>query len=459
MERETATAHIRPVERGERPVERGGRLVERERELDRLGGAVEGARRGRGALVVVEGHAGIGASRLLEATSQSAARAGVTVLRARGSELETGVAHGVVLQLLEPVVAGASAGERRALLADAAALAEPLLTGIPPASCTSPGRLVSPPHHALFRIVANLAAGAPALLVVDDAQWADTASLRFLAHLAARLDRLPVAVVVAAHPTFAGKSRALLERLATDPAAELIVPPPLSAAGVTSMLRDALGREPDEAFGRACAEVTGGVPFLVRELARALARERVAPREASAARVLATGTDSVARTVLVRISRLPRGSLELARATSVLGDGAPLRHAAELAGLDVPSAGTAVDALATDGLLRPGEPLRFMHPIVRTSIHAGLPRARRAQLHTHAARLLARDGLPAERIGAQLIPGRAQGDAWTVATLETAAASALGRGAPRSAARYLRRALRAPDGSAPRPRGRRAGVR
>jgi DNA-binding CsgD family transcriptional regulator len=434
----------------EGPPTGGGRLVERELELARLGAAVERARRGCGALVVVEGHAGLGKSRLLEAASESARRAGVTVLGARGSELEAGAAHGVVLQLLEPCLARASAGERTTLLAGAAARAEPLLAG----RGLAPGDQIA--HalcHALSRVVSNLAERAPVLLVVDDAQWADEASLRFLAYLAARLDRLPVALAVVVEPTRTGASRLLLERLATEPAADVVLPAPLSPAGVASMLRNALGRDPDEAFARACAQVTGGIPFLVRELGRGLARERIAPRAASASRVLATGTDSIARTVLHRLARLPDGALGLARAISVLGDGTPLRHAAALAGLDASVAGAAVDALATEGVLAAGEPLRFVQPVVRNSIYAQLPCTRRAELHARAAHLLARDGLPAERIGAQLVLGAAQGEPWTVEVLETAAARALDRGATRSAARYLRRALDEPPVPA-----RRAGV-
>lgn len=424
----------------------GGRLVERELELARLGAAVERARRGCGALVVVEGHVGLGKSRLLEAASESARRAGVTVLRARGSELEAGAAHGVVLQLLEPCLARASAGERTTLLAGAAARAEPLLAG----RGIAPGDQIA---HALFRVVSNVAERAPVLLVVDDAQWADEASLRFLAYLAARLDRLPVALAVVAEPIRTGASRSLLERLATEPAADVVLPAPLSPAGVASMLRNALGRDPDDAFARACAQVTGGIPFLVRELGRGLARERIAPRAASASRVLAVGTDSIARTVLHRLARLPDGALGLARAISVLGDGTPLRHAAALAGLDASVAGAAVDALAAEGVLAAEEPLRFVQPVVRNSIYAQLPCARRAELHARAAHLLARDGLPAERIGAQLVLGAAQGEPWTVEVLETAAARALDRGATRSAARYLRRALDEPPVAA-----RRAGV-
>jgi hypothetical protein len=79
------------------------RLLEREVELAALGSALESAREGGGRLIVVEGAAGNGESALLAASVEQAGRYGLRVLRARGSELERGLAFGAVRQLFEPV--------------------------------------------------------------------------------------------------------------------------------------------------------------------------------------------------------------------------------------------------------------------------------------------------------------------------------------------------------------------
>jgi len=77
-------------------------LVERDDDLARLAGGLAAAREGRGSLVAIEGPAGIGKTRLIERLRGDASGAGLTVLSARGGELESGFAFGVVRQLLAP---------------------------------------------------------------------------------------------------------------------------------------------------------------------------------------------------------------------------------------------------------------------------------------------------------------------------------------------------------------------
>ena len=165
------------------------RLVERERELGVLERVAESARAGSGVSVVVEGPPGIGKSHLLSAARTGAAEAGLAVLFARGGELEREFPFGIARQLLEPVVMAADAGERARLLAGAAALSEPVVVG--PADGggveASFGAL-----HGLYWLAANVASVRPALVVVDDVQWADLASLRWLVFLARRLEGVPL---------------------------------------------------------------------------------------------------------------------------------------------------------------------------------------------------------------------------------------------------------------------------
>src|ERR1700756_2710725 len=79
-----------------------------------------GARAGHGGVLLITGLAGIGKTVLLEAARERAGQAGMRVLAGRGGELESGFWLGVARQLLEPLLAGASAEEREALLAGAA---------------------------------------------------------------------------------------------------------------------------------------------------------------------------------------------------------------------------------------------------------------------------------------------------------------------------------------------------
>src|SRR4051812_42166944 len=152
-------------------------LLERDAERDALVAALSDARDGSGALVVVEGAAGIGKTRLLREARETGERMGLRVLAARATELEADYPFGVVRQLFEPAVAGAGADRRDALLAGAARPAAPLL-GVE-AEAAAQG-LVAPSFatlHALYWLVSNLAESEPLLLAVDDAHWADVASL------------------------------------------------------------------------------------------------------------------------------------------------------------------------------------------------------------------------------------------------------------------------------------------
>src|SRR6059058_4239932 len=103
-----------------RPVEAA--LLEREHELAELDAAIALATVGLGRLLVFEGHAGIGKSRLIRAGGELADAAGVRVLRARGGVLEQEFAWGVALELFGPAVAAATSGLRRRLVGGAAPL-------------------------------------------------------------------------------------------------------------------------------------------------------------------------------------------------------------------------------------------------------------------------------------------------------------------------------------------------
>src|SRR3954451_25003060 len=97
-------------------------LLEREAELAALEALLAAGRLGDGRLVVVEGRAGIGKTRLLAEARALAAAAEFEVLTARGGELEGEFAFGIVRQLFEVPLAGADPELRAELLGGAAGL-------------------------------------------------------------------------------------------------------------------------------------------------------------------------------------------------------------------------------------------------------------------------------------------------------------------------------------------------
>ena len=439
--------------RQEATVGAGGGLYEREAELGGLASVLAAARSGAGCLAVIEGPAGIGKSRLLAEARSMAAGRGLRVATARGLDLERDVPFGIVGDLLGPLLAAAPAAERGRLLDGQAALAAALFDPAAPA-VADPSALT----RGLYWLTASLASspagdGQPAglLLAVDDAQWADRPSLAFLVHLCARIEELPVAVVVATRTGEPATDEQALSWLRDRSDRWLMRPTVLSRGAIGELARTQMpAAEPS--FIKACAEVTGGNPFLAWEVLRALRADGVAPTARSVPAVRSLVPDSVLRSVLVRLARLGEPAEKLARAVAVLGDRAPMRLARQLAGLEAVPAEEAADRLAAANILAADEPLRFTHPLIATAVHADIPAFARARAHRQAADLLTADGGPAESIAAQFLLTRPDGDQQAVRVLREAAGQALLRGDPSAAAHLLGRALAEPP--APSQQGR-----
>src|SRR5436190_7382682 len=427
-------------------------LLERNEELARIESVLAAARSGHGTFAVVEGPAGIGKTALLRAARTEATDGGMRVLRARGTELERDFAFGVVRQLFEPPLAEASELERADLLQAAAGVAAGLLglPGAPPAD-DQPAPSVDRSFtilHGLYWLCANLAAQCPLCLVVDDVHWADAASLRYLAFLLTRLEELDVALVVASRE--AESDAELLAAVTTDPSAEVIRLPPLTRPAVEELLESRLGGPPDPVFVDACLRATRGTPFLLHVLVEALSEGGIGPTAEAARHVERIGARTVGRSIGLRLRRLPEHAGRLARALAVL-EQSDLLQAGRLAGLEELEAAEAAELLAAAGMLEPGRPLKFIHPIVRTGIYSELSEAERAQAHRRAAQLLAEEPGASGRVAQHLLVSEPAADGWVVERLVEAAREAGKQGAPESEAAFLRRVLAEPPPPEERP--------
>lgn len=414
-------------------------MLERERELDRLGGGLDAAWGGEGALVVVEGAPGLGKTAVVRAAVLEAKRRGFEVARARGAGLEREWPFGIARQLFEPALRRCSADERAQLLEGAAGLAAhvvlPELASGAVAVDATFGTL-----HGLYWLCANLAARRPLLLVVDDAQWADEASLRFLGVLARRLDALAVLVLLAQRPA---PPDALAE-LAGDPQTERLALRPLSAAAVERLLSAWSPDGVDAEFARACETATGGNPFLLSRLAQVLRDHAIAFRVTNAGHVAGAGVEAVRDAVAATLTRLAPDAVVLAEAMAVLGDDVELSVAAQLAGVDERAANAAVEALVRAAVLEDARPLRFVHAIVRDAVAARLSAGVRGTLHARAAELLAARHAPLDAVVVHLVATEPSGRPLVVERLMTAARRALAQGAPETALAWLERTLAEP---------------
>ncbi|MGI8903442.1 MAG: ATP-binding protein [Solirubrobacteraceae bacterium] len=421
----------------------GSSLLERERELSDLDALVLAVAAGRGFAVVIEAQPGLGKSRLLNEVADRAAGAeSPSVLRFSCGELEQQLAWSAIGGLLGGAVKALGQAVGKQLFSGAASPAAALFDD--PAQASSRGRDAFSITHALYLLVAELAGTRPLLLLLDDAHWCDPQSLQFLIYLQRRLAELAVGLVVATRPQTAAEQRELLDRIAGGSGTRTHRLAALSVDSVTALVRAESFPTAADAFCRACWQVTVGNPFYLHELLLGLGEDQV-DIGASGERLLTILPNSISRSVLVRLARLPfEGATELAGAVAVLGDGTTLRHAACLTGIADERAAEVTDALAASELLAPGEPLRFVHPLVRAAIYADLPAGRRARLHAAAAALLRADHAAPEVVATHLLHVPLAASHETVAGLRAAAVQARSLGAPQAAVRYLRRALLEP---------------
>jgi DNA-binding CsgD family transcriptional regulator len=417
-------------------------LLERQQELAEFDSALSQAQRGLGRVVLIEAPAGLGKTSLLAAASATAARSGFVCLRARASELEHDFAYGCVRQLLEPVVARASADERDRLFGAAAAFARSLFA---PASESGPTERRDASYsmlHGLYWLLSNLAEAAPVVLAIDDLHWSDEESLRFLNYLAPRLDGLQVAVFASAR---SGERPAVgLARLAAGPETTVLRPAPLSTEAIATLCGQALGRTVMHDFAAACRQATGGNPFYLNALLREAKDRDASPDAHDHLDIRRIGPAAVAQAVLLRLSGAPAAASALVRAVAVLGDGAGLSEAAALAEIGEQEAASAADLAIALAILRPGEGLEFAHPIIGESVYADIgPRERRAA-HGRAARILATMSSSDERIAAQVAHAEPASDSEWVQLLRRVAADSARRGAPAASVAWLARALTEP---------------
>jgi DNA-binding CsgD family transcriptional regulator len=416
----------------------GTALLERAAELAEIDAVIAAAQGGAGGLIVIEGPAGIGKTSLLAEGRARAADAGFTVLYSRASELEADFSFGVVRQLFEALIATASEEQQSRLLGGAAAQAARLFDQREAGSEENVFALL----HGLYWLALNLAEAGPLAIAVDDLQWSDPPSLRWLAYLARRLEGVHVCVVATLRPL--GDEHPLLTELLADPAPAIVRPNSLTAPSVAELVEQELGADAEESFSLACHDASGGNPLLLRELLRTLAAEGVAPLSASIPVIGRVAPDAVTRSVRLRMSQLAEEANRLGRAVAVLGDRVEREHAAAVAGLERAQIASAAAALARIDLLRPEPPFSFVHPLVRNAVYEGIPVQEREAEHARAAELLADLGAPMEQVAAQLLLAPPESVPRAVQLLRDAARPAAAEAGLESAVRYLTRALEEP---------------
>jgi DNA-binding SARP family transcriptional activator/tetratricopeptide (TPR) repeat protein len=419
-------------------------FADRDKEVAAVHAALDDLAAGEPRLLLIEGPAGIGKTRLLAEARRLAAARLVRVLTARGSQLERAFGFGVARQLFEPELTAPD--RREELLGGAASSARSVFDLVEGDQAEGSFAVL----HGLYWLAANVAESGPLVLAVDDVQWCDKASLRYLAFLVRRLEAVPVLVVGTVRTGEDDAHDGLLAELALEPAAVVLRPAPLSAEATAGIVAGRLGAPVSPLFTAACHRTTAGNPLLLRQLLRGLEADGVRPDAAHADKVVAVGSRAVSSMVLMRLRRLARDVTAVARAAAVLGDGAPLPAVAALAEVAEPDTAAALAVLARAEVVKDEQPLAFAHPLVREAVYRDLSAAQRELWHERAVHVLRGCGASDEQLGAHLLLAPRRAKPATVSVLRGAARTAAARGASDSAVTYLRRALAEPPASADR---------
>jgi DNA-binding CsgD family transcriptional regulator len=416
----------------------------REVEFRALSDAFDRVAAGHLTIVIVEGEAGIGKSRLLvEALSDARVR-GFEVVTGRARELEGTRPFGVLADIFAG--AGSSSDPRRAAIA--ALLATHNGDRAPLTVSSDPG-LQFQAVDAFVDLIESLALQRPLVVAVDDLQWADPSTLLTLATLGGRLADVPLALLGCLRLLPRGPElQRVLEAMEAGGARRLPLGP-LGDDAVGELVAEVVAAEPGH---RLLAEVAGagGNPLFVTELVGALLAEgaiQVADGRAEVAQV--TLPPTLRLTILRRLSLLPDDTLEALQAASILGASFTLAELSTTTGQSALELSSVLgEALRARVLEDDGDRLRFRHDLLHEALYEDLPASVRLGLHREAGQRLARSGALALQVAEQLARGAMPGDTEAIDWLTRAAREAA-PSSPGVAAELLERAAGLTDPADP----------
>jgi len=391
-------------------------------ELAAIGGRLDEVRSGVGSVIIVEGRAGLGKTRLLDACASMAAERSFRVGR------------------------GVTEPHRRVVELDA--LFDALFDGDNPLVA----RRALSDHHAspeqrfwllqdIQALIEEAALRDPLLICLDDLHWGGAGCAVAMRQLPQRLASLPVGWVMAFRPDQGLPQVQSAKNQLREAGAEMIRLGPLGRKAVAEIAVDILGAEPGEELLRK-AELVQGNPFLLIEFFRGLQDEHIVTVESGRAELL---QDRLPRRVgdnmRGRLLRMSPTADRLATLASALGRRFSVYDLAEMSRMPVADLLDPIKELVqADIFVESGDRLAFGHDLIREAVRASSPVPVRRALDRQAADvLLARGALPVE-VAQQLADSAEPGDETAIATL-LQAADALGTTDPGTAAELAGRAL------------------
>jgi DNA-binding CsgD family transcriptional regulator/tetratricopeptide (TPR) repeat protein len=403
--------------------------VGRERELAVVRSGVEALRRGEGAVVWVEGEPGIGKSSLVAEALGETSDLGWHVGWGVGDKLTEPLPLRVLLDCLQ--VRPGSPDSRRA---QAAELVRSRRLGL-----FADGDASAVGVEALVALTNELCAADPMVMIIDDVQWADGASLAVWHQLAASVDQLPLLMIATCRPSPRRPDVRQLRGAVARHGGQVITLAPLTETEVAELVGGMLGSPPGEVLRQLTAQAAGN-PLYVRELVDALLREG-ALQIGDAAEIgvaVERMPDSLAVVLNDRLSHVLGGTEQMLRTAALLGGKFTVTDLVVL--LRKPALELAPDlqeAVTAGILIAAGTELAFRHPLIQQALYESTPPALRTALHAEAAQKLAATGADSLTVAQQLFSAGRPGEEWAKTWLIRAAPTLTTR-APQVMADLLR---------------------
>jgi tetratricopeptide (TPR) repeat protein len=374
-------------------IEPGATFYGRGAELRALNAALERARAGRGRLVAVSGDAGIGKTRLIEELTRSAGLPSNRILWGRCSEQSGAPSYWPWSRVLRTYAAARGLDRLREDLGAEATYLSALVPGL---VADSSGAVTAGDLgaryllcEAVIGLLRRIAADEPMVIVLEDAHWADEASLALLELVALELDGTRLLLVV----TYRDRERPRLPRPLVEAArrGQRIVLQGLDREVVAAIASQAAQAPLSSAWVDRLAVATGGNPFFLGEVLRALAQEgRLDPARSPDAPLILPDTvrDSIRRH-LEPLASEDRDVLALA---AVVGEEFDLPVLELASGKNAPLLLQRLQAAVEAGLVVEGTAgrFRFAHALVRETLYGDLRPALRVHLHAHVGDALER---------------------------------------------------------------------
>ncbi len=378
---------------------RSERLVGRESELAALRAWLTRAGRGAGGVYVITGEPGVGKSRLA-GEAVATLPASWLITRGRATDRDRPVPFRPVAEAL------LTASRRRPLPDDPDIRAFAAVLGHLVPAWRQGGATEEPVvvvAEAVLRVLHALAAPSPAVMLIEDVQWADPESLAVLEYLADNVAGQQTAVVVTIRSDTPSPGLSAVRDLAARRVATLAALARLGPDDATAMACECLGTAAVGGDVRALLARAEGLPFLVEELVATAAREGILVEHEG--RWVLTGApagvvpDSYRDTVSRRLRVLSGEAALLTRVAAVAGLATDMRLLSLAAGLSPVEAGTAARAASEAGLVvlgQAGQRVGFRHALVRDAVLADLRPGERADLAARSLDALAGSGFPGE---------------------------------------------------------------